>query len=54
MNNTSSTGTLKEEIVVPLKYLINFGRTLEMALINCEITVNLTWSANCVICEGDR
>ena len=25
-----------------------------MALINCEITLDLTWSANCVICEEDR
>ena len=54
INNTGSAGTLKGEIVVPLKYLINFCRTLEMALINCEITLDLTWSANCVICEEDR
>ena len=25
-----------------------------MALINCEITFDLTWSANCVICEECR
>ena len=39
---------------MPLKYLINFCRTLEMALINCETTLDLTWSANCVIWEEDR
>ena len=33
------------EIMVPLKYLSNFWRTLEMALINWEINVDL----NCVI-----
>ena len=37
------------EIVVPLKYLSNFWRTLEMPLINCEISLTLTWSENCVI-----
>ena len=25
----------------------NFGGTLEMSLINCEINLILTWSANC-------
>ena len=35
--------------MVPLKYLSNFWRTLEMYLINCEINFVLTWSANCVI-----
>ena len=37
------------EILVPLKYLSNFWRTLEMSLINCEIELILDWSANCVI-----
>ena len=35
--------------MVPLKYLSNFCRTLEMPLINCEIELILTWSGNCVI-----
>ena len=35
--------------MVPLKYLSNCWRTLEMLLINCEVNVILTWSANCVI-----
>ena len=42
-------GTKNVEIMVPLKYLSNFWRTLEMSLINCEINLILTWSANCVI-----
>ena len=37
------------EIIVPLKYVSNFRRTLEMRLINCEITLDLNWSENCVI-----
>ena len=37
------------ETMVPLKYLSNFWRTLEMPLINCEVNLILTWSADCVI-----
>ena len=35
--------------MVPSKYLSNFWRTLEIPLINCEINLILTWSANCFI-----
>ena len=35
--------------MVPLKYLSNFLRTLEISLINCEVELILDWSANCVI-----
>ena len=41
--------TKNVEIIVPLKYLSNFWRTLEMPLINCEVTLLLTWSKDCVI-----
>ena len=39
------------KIMVPLKYLSNFWRTLELKLplINCEIKIDLNWSKNCVI-----
>ena len=37
------------EIMVPLKCLINFWRTFEMPLINCEVSLILTWSPTCVI-----
>ena len=37
------------EIMVSLKYLSNFWRTLEMPLINCEVNLILTWSSTCVI-----
>ena len=36
------------EIMVPLKYLNNFWRTLETPLINCEVNLILTWSSTCV------
>ena len=35
--------------MVPLKYLSNFWRTLEMPLINCEVNLTLTWSLTCVV-----
>ena len=37
------------EIMVPLKYLSNFWRTLKMPLINSEVNLILTWSSTCVI-----
>ena len=36
------------KVVVPLKYLSNFFRSLEMPLINCKIKLNLTWKKACV------
>ena len=44
---TGNDGTKNVEIMVPLKYLCNIWRTLEMPLINCEVSLILTWSANC-------
>ena len=41
------------EIMVSLKYSNNFWRTLEMPLINYEIELILTWTANCVIIYTD-
>ena len=37
------------KVVVPLKYLSNFFRSLEMPLINCKIKLNLTWKKECII-----
>ena len=45
----SINGTKNVEIMVPLKYLINFWRTLEMPLINSEVTLDLNWSENYMI-----
>ena len=46
---TGNNGTKDVEIMVQLKYLSNFWRTLEMPLINCEVNLILTWSSTCVI-----
>ena len=37
------------EIMVPLNYLSNFWGTLETPLINCQVSLILTWSSTCVI-----
>ena len=41
---TGGNGSKNVEIMVPLKCLSNFWRTLEMPLINCEVNLILTWS----------
>ena len=41
------------EIMVLLKYLSYFWRTLEMPLINCEVNLILTWSSTCVITDSN-
>ena len=41
------------KVVVPLKYLSNFFRSLEMPLINCKIELNLTWKKECVLSTDD-
>ena len=46
---TDNNGTKNVEIMVPLKYLSNLWRILEMPLTNCEINLDLNWFENCVI-----
>ena len=54
---TSLTGKLEgknvekddAEIAMPLKYLSNFWRTLDVQLIKGELSLTVTWSENCVI-----
>ena len=41
------------KVVVPLKYLSNFFRSLEMPLINCKIKLNLTWKKESVLSTND-
>ena len=37
------------KIVVPLKYVSNFWRLLEMPLINCKVELSLKWYENCIL-----
>ena len=48
-NNCTIAGRVDIEIMVPLKYLSNFWKTLEMSLITCEIELISSWSANYVV-----
>ena len=51
---TDNNGRINNvEIMVPLKYLINFLRTLEIPLINWEVNLILTWPVDCVMIYTD-
>ena len=41
------------KIFVPLKYLSNFFRALEMLLINCKVHLDLTWTKDCPLSTID-
>ena len=47
--DNARVGRLNVKLVVPLKYLSNFFRSLEIPLINCKIKLNLTWKKECVL-----
>ena len=50
----ADNGVFKDvKIAVPLKYLSNFWRSLEMPLINCKIHLELNWTKDCVILTAD-
>ena len=50
--DAACVGRLNVKVVVPLKYLSNLFRSLEMPLINCKIKLNLTWKKECVLSTG--
>ena len=50
----NKSGKKEVEIAVPLKYLSNFWRTLDMPLINCEVSLILTWFREYVITSMKR
>ena len=39
--------------MVPLKYLSNLSRTLEIPLISCEVSLELKWSKNYILVAGN-
>ena len=47
-NNDSLTNV---RLVIPLKQLGNFWRSLNIPLINCKVELILTWSKNCVLAD---
>ena len=48
----ASANTKNVKIAVQLKYVGDFWRTLKIPLINFEINLILTWSANCTVSAG--
>ena len=48
VNNTNSS-VKDAKIVLPLKYLSNFWRSLEMPLINCKVYLELNWIEDCIL-----
>ena len=50
IGDTENNGTKnKVKITVPLKYLNNFWRSLEMPLINCKVQLSLKWYEKCLL-----
>ena len=47
--DVNKNGTQEVELTIPLKYLGNFWRTLNIPLISCEVSLELKWDKNCVI-----
>ena len=48
-HDVNKNGTQEVELTIPLKYLGNFWRALNIPLISCEISLELKWTKNCVI-----
>ena len=47
--DVNKNGTQEVELTIPLKYLGNFWRALNIPLISCEVSLELKWDKNCVI-----
>ena len=47
--DVNKNGTQELELAIPLKYLGNFWRALNIPLISCEVFLELKWDKNCVI-----
>ena len=51
---TINTSRLNAEVVVPLNYLSNVWRSLNLPLNNCKIELDLSWWKECIITEVSR
>ena len=52
--DVNKNDTQKIELAIPLKYLGNFWRALNIPLISCEVSLELKWDKNCVITSLER
>ena len=48
-HDANKVGKQDVELAIPLKYLANFWRALNIPLISCEVSLELKWNKNCVI-----
>ena len=46
--DVNKNGTQEVELAIPLKYLGNFWRALNIPLISCEVSLELKWDKNCI------
>ena len=47
--DVNKNGTQEVELAIPLKYLGNFWRALNIPLLSCEVSLELKWDKNCII-----
>ena len=47
--DVNKNGTQEVELAIPLKYLDNFRRTLNIPLVTCKVSLELKWDKNCII-----
>ena len=53
IKGTDDNNVSNVKLVVPLKYVSNFFRSLEMPLVNCKIDLELTWHKDCMISSAN-
>ena len=52
--HVNKNDTQEVELAIPLKYLGNFWRALNISLISCEVSLELKWDKNCVITSLEK
>ena len=50
----NNSGKKSIELAIPLKYLGNFWRALNIPLISCEVSLELKWNKTCIITSIQR
>ena len=50
----NEVGKNETEVVIPIKYLSIFWKSLNIPLINCELELIVTWSKSCILADMTR
>ena len=53
-HDANKVGKNETEVVIPIKHLSSFRKSLNIPLINCEVKLILTWSKNIVLANMTR